>query len=414
MITCEICGSKTHAIRRHLREEHQEWSIERYQKQFPDAPIYSEEAMKAIEEAKAKQQEKQETVQIGMSGSNLAEKVVPMKRAESGINPVASIRTLKKPMHEIFKLGENPLAFSKATGKPIPITVLDPATVPEPDRIPVFDEGYIPSVELLKSIIVGIELNIPTYLYGHAGLGKSTMWELVASATNRPMRRVQHTINTEESHIVGQYVVEHIEDPKTGELKPKTKFQLGDLPMAMINGEIYLADEYDRAYPSVLSVYQAVLEGKPLHIKDAPPEMRLIRPHPEFRFVATGNTNGAGDDTGLYSSTVVQDAATFERFGIVERVTYMSQEEEMAILQSKVGCSKRHAKELIRFASEIRENAFPTEVSLTIGPRVLINIGKIGVRRGSMKKGIEVAYANRLPETERAAALSIAGRLISD
>lgn len=426
MISCQICGCKTHAVRKHLQDSHPEWTVERYEREFPEAPIFSAEALQRIEAAKIEREKALKAAQelpltqpnltVQMAGSNLAEQLQPQAAVQSApmIRRAVPVRTEKRHFHEIFKLGDNKLAFGQATGKPIPVTVLDPTTVTEPDYIPTFDEGYIFNVELLKSLIVGIEMNVPTYLYGHAGLGKSTVWEQIAAATNRPMRRVQHTVNTEESHIVGQYVVNHVTDPATGELKAKTEFQLGDLPLAMMNGEIFLADEYDRAYPSVLSVYQAVLEGKALHIKEAPPHLRVIKPHPEFRFVATGNTNGAGDDTGLYQATVVQDAATFERFGIVERIDYMSATEEEGILRAKTKCSAKDAKRAVKFANEIRQNAFPKEVSLTIGPRVLLNIVNIGIRRGNLIKGAEVAYANRLPEAERRAAISLAERILAD
>jgi len=398
MITCEICSAKTHSIRRHIADVHaDEWTESRYKEEFPDSPLMSPIAEKRVKEALSKKK----------AAEAASVKELPAVKSNPG---ATNIKTLSVAMGDAFKLGDNKLTRSAKTGNPIMITALDKSTVKEPQFIPQLDPGYIFDIEVLKTLIMGIELKIPTYLYGHAGLGKSSIFEQIAAATNRPIRRVQHTVNTEESHIVGQYVVNHVEDPVSGELKAKTEFQYGDLPLAMMNGEIFLADEYDRSYPSVLSVYQAVLEGKPLHIKDAPEEMRVVHPHPEFRFVATGNTNGAGDDTGLYQATVVQDAATFERFGIVEKIDYMPANQEIGILKSKCRLLEPDAKKIVDFARKIRSEAFPNSVSLTLGPRVLINIGKIGLARSNMQKGIEVAYANRLPEVERRAALDIAQR----
>lgn len=416
MIDCKLCGEKIHAVRTHLRDHHKDWTVARYEEEFPDAELLSKEAQEAIEKAKREQASSQGKAEVKSTGTG--GKVLKMagatkhEEAASGMaEPVTTVRSTLVNFHEAFKLGaSNKLAFSQATGKPIKLTALDRSSVGEEYLIPEFDEGYIPDIEILKSLLIALELNIPAYVYGYAGLGKSTLWELICAATNRPIYRVQHTINTEESHITGQMVVENDVDPVSGELRPKTKFQLGDLPIAMLTGGVFLADEYDRGHPSVLSVYQAVLEGKPLHIKDAPPEYRLIKPHPQFRFVATGNTNGAGDESGLHPSTMVQDAATFERFGVVERVSCLPPEQEVAMLSAKTGCTKKHATQVVRFANKIRENAFPSEVSLFIGPRVLINIVKIGMRRSSMLKGVELCYANRLPESERKAALDYAQR----
>ncbi|CDT53745.1 putative porphyrin biosynthetic protein [Vibrio coralliirubri] len=393
MIECKLCSKSVHSIALHLKKEHDGITVDDYEERFPGSPLLSEAARAKIEAKKKAVGE--------------AKKEEPKKTA---VAAAVEENTGKVPLHELFNLGSIKAART-AKGNPIPITTLE-MPEKEPELVPVFDTDYVFDVDVLKSCLMGIELSIPTYIWGHAGVGKSTFWENIAAATNRRLRRVQHTPNTEECHIVGQYVVKHIEDPKTGELKAKTEFELGDLPIAMLNGDIYMADEYDRAYPNVLSVYQAVLEGKALHIKEAPPELRYIRPHPNFRFVATGNTNGSGDETGLYQATVVQDAATFERFGIVEKIEYMPAKKETAIVMRKTGLVESDAKKIVDFAAKIRQS-YPTEVSLTLGPRVLINIAKIGLLRGDFVKGVMVSYSNRLPEAEAQAALSIAQRTLS-
>lgn len=407
MILCEICGVKAHSIRHHIRDGHNDtsWTLTKYKEEFPGAPLLSAEAEEVILKAKQSEESKKAAKESVSTLKDESEKVESVSVA-----PTGGIKTLKRAMKTAFSLGNIKAAKSTRTGLDIMVTCLDRSTVKEPSFIPDHDPGYIFDIEVLKTLLMGIEFNIPTYLYGHAGLGKSSIFEQIAAATDRPIRRVQHTVNTEESHIVGQYVVNQVIDPVSGELKAKTEFQLGDLPIAMMNGEIFMADEYDRAYPSVLSVYQAVLEGKPLHIKEAPEELRLIRPHPEFRFVATGNTNGSGDSTGLYQATVTQDAATFERFGVVEEITYMPEKQEIAILESKTNVVNEDAVKIVKFANKIRHEAYPDSVSLTLGPRVLLNAARIGLGKFDLKAGIKIAYANRLPEIERKAAMDLAQR----
>src|SRR5690606_28822452 len=156
--------------------------------------------------------------------------------------------------------------------------------------IPDKDPSYIFDINIVKSIIMGLEMNLPILLWGHAGTGKTTALEQVCAYTGRPFVRVQHTANTEEADIEGTWRV----------MNGDMTFQDGPLPFCMEEGIVFCADEYDFASPMVLSLYQAVLEGKPLRIKAA---NKSVRPHPEFRFVATGNTNGAGDETGLYAGT---------------------------------------------------------------------------------------------------------------
>ena len=104
---------------------------------------------------------------------------------------------------------------------------------------------------------------------------------------------------TSNEIVINNYNCRLLGVVKNGE----TVFELGPLPYAMKHGMVYCADEYDFAEPAVLSIYQSVLEGKPLIIKEADLENRVIKPHPNFRFCATGNTNGAGDSFGLYQGT---------------------------------------------------------------------------------------------------------------
>ena len=105
-------------------------------------------------------------------------------------------------------------------------------------------------------LLMAIELNMPLLVFGHKGTGKTTDLLQIAARTGRRVMRVQHTGNTEESHITGQYVV------RGGDLH----FQMGVLAVAMQRGLMYIADEYDFARPEVLAVYQPVLEGEPLVI----------------------------------------------------------------------------------------------------------------------------------------------------
>jgi cobaltochelatase CobS len=291
-------------------------------------------------------------------------------------------------MHEVFGLGDV-AAAKNGRGDPIQISVLEAhehsAFVPDDDPEHVWD------IDTLKNILMAIELNIPLYLWGHTGTGKTTSLLQVCARTNRPVIRVQHTINTEESHIVGQWV------SRAGE----TMFELGPLPMAMIHGWVYIADEYDFGSPAVLSVYQAVLEGKSLVIKEADGPNRITKPHPEFRFFANGNTNGNGDETGLYQGTSIQNHANYDRFGMVIETKYMSQELEAQIIVNKAKISKQDAMKLVTFATTVREAYAGNKLSSTISPRTLVFAANLGKRKGSWRSGIALSFSNKLSRVDR-------------
>ena len=198
-----------------------------------------------------------------------------------------------------------------------------------------------------------------------------------------------------------------------GDCDGRTAFELGPLAMAMKFGWLYMADEYDFGRPEVLSLYQPVLEGKALVIKEADMENRVIRPHPGFRFVATGNTNGQGDETGLYQGTTMQNAANYERFGIVEKMPYMDEATEALLVSQQAGIAMPDAKKLIQFATSIRAEFDSAKLSNPISPRSLIYAGRIGMARSNYLIGLEKAYLNRLSSVDREAARSFAARIFT-
>lgn len=367
-IECKICGAEVHSIKIHIEREHaQSWTLEGYQEAYPEAPLLSALAMKTIEEAQAKKAVK---------------------------NQVAH----KAPLHQVFGLGNIKSALN-LQGQPIPITVLgDPV---DPEMVPDVDDGHVYDLEVLKNALLAIEMVMPLYVWGHAGTGKTTVLEQICARTRRAMLRVQHTANTEECHILGQWTA----------VGGETKFELGPLALAMKRGWVYLADEYDFAMPSVLAVYQPVLEGKSLVIKEADEKNRIIRPHPDFRFFATGNTNGSGDETGLYQGTAIQNSANYDRFNMVIQMHYMKPEFETRILMNQAGISEVDAKKIVEFASRVRETYDGNRISNTISPRTLISIAKLGMFRGSYRAGIGLSFTSKLSRVDREVVDGLAQRL---
>ena len=383
-VKCEICGALAHSIQQHLRDAHADtaMSVADYQEKYPGAPIMSELARKKVEEL-------------------MAQRAAEKAKEESVKGGEAQPTHTTGFFHEVFSLGTGSGAMS-ASGKPSPVTVLIKRKE-DSDMIPDVDPNYLFNVDVLKSLMMGIEMCIPTYLWGHAGTGKTTIYEQVAARTNRPFFRVQHTANMEEEHIVGGW---RLRDGKT-------YFELGPLAMAMKFGWLYMADEYDFGRPEVTSVYQAVLEGKPLVIKEADHENRVIHPHPDFRFVATGNTNGQGDETGLYQGTNMQNAANYERFGIVEQMPYMNSGLEARLVAGQSGIPLKDAEKLVDFAGRIRAEFESGTIGNPISPRSLIYAAKIGWARGNYRTGLEKAFINRLSSTDRESAGRVAQRIFA-
>lgn len=376
-IVCEIDGARTHAISLHLKSHHPDWTVARYEEAYPNAPLFSPAALQQISK----------------------------RAAATSMTPVSAALGLassfeKKPFHEIFGLGKVKAAM-RSTGEPMMIDVVINHDPISETLIPEIDPNYVFPIEHTKDIIISLAIDLKTYVWGYHGTGKTTLLEQVCARTKRPFLRVQHTIDTESADIVGQWTV------SGGD----TIFQPGPLVDAMLNGWVYCADEYDFAIPSVTAVYQSVLEGKALLIKNAPPHLRSIKPHPNFRFVATGNTNGVGDESGLYQGTQMGNAANYSRFAMTIQIGYMDAKIEAIVVSNQAGCEVKDAAKIVEFASHVRNAYTAGKIGSTISPRELINTALIGIARADWRAGLDRAFLNRVSRVDKEAIGQFAQRV---
>lgn len=397
-VKCELDGIYVHSIKTHLKYNHPEVSLSEYRTRFPDAEIES----LYFRGLRAKMAgAKGGTAPVSVEAP-VEEKVKPTK---------AKVVPIKKDgmtaLHTIFGMTES-ADFKTASGKFVETMVFPAPSEEFAIYMAEADDGYVFEAHELRKINLALTLNLPLLLWGYHGTGKTTLVEQFVARTNRPWVRVQHTVSTEEAHILGQYVVKPNPDGEGNVMV----FEAGPLAVAMRLGLVYVADEYDFALPSVTSVYQPVLEGKALLIKEAPPEWRIVKPHPNFRFVATGNTNGSGDESGLYQGTQIMNAANYSRFGVTMQVNYRKPKIEADILKSKVGVTAPVADNFVQFANSVRQSFASGELSATVSTRELLNAATIGMAEGgNWREGLRSAYTNRLNSTDRKAVEDYAQRI---
>lgn len=119
-------------------------------------------------------------------------------------------------------------------------------------------------------------------------------------------------------------------------------FVYGPLALAVKHGHLLIINEMDLAESAELAGLNDILEGAPLVIAQNGGE--IIMPHNKFRFIATGNSAGSGDQTGLYQGVLQQNLAFLDRFRIIE-ATYAEPSVEEAILRTlRRACQKSFAK----------------------------------------------------------------------
>ncbi len=183
----------------------------------------------------------------------------------------------------------------------------------------------------------------PLYLYGPTGCGKSSLIRQLAARLNYPVFEITGHERLEISDLIGHLTVQN----------GNMEFEEGPLTMAMRIGGIFLFNELDLCSPATLAGLNTILDGSPLCIPEKNGE--LIYPAETFRFVATANTNGSSDDTGLYQGTLRQNLAFLDRFMLVE-ASYPKSEIELNILQKLFpDLPTEITSKMVDYANEVRK-----------------------------------------------------------
>ena len=229
--------------------------------------------------------------------------------------------------------------------------------------VPDVDTAYVFDPETLIPVLLAVVNNRIPWLRGHTGTGKTTLAEQVYARLNLPVFRLNLDSDITRGELVGREVIRTDSDGKT-----VTEFVDGIIAMAMQQPCLLLLDEVDAARPDMGFVLQRLLEGKGFMLLED--GGRTVVPHQHFRMIATANTNGRGDETGLYSGTRALGTAFVNRFKPYIEVDYMTEDEEAELLHDKnPALDKDNCKTIARYATEHRTAFKQSDVTLACSPR---------------------------------------------
>lgn len=182
----------------------------------------------------------------------------------------------------------------------------------------------------------------PLYIFGPTGCGKTSCLKQIAAKLNMPVYEITGHNRLEFPEMVGHHTV----------VNGSMQYDYGPLSLAMKNGGMFVLNEIDLLDPSTAAGMNSILDGSPLTIPENGGE--VIKPHPEFRFVATANSNGAGDSTGLYQGILRANLAFMDRFVLVE-ASYMPEAREKKILANKFpSLPQEILDKMVRYANHVR------------------------------------------------------------
>jgi MoxR-like ATPase len=238
--------------------------------------------------------------------------------------------------------------------------------------------------------IVRSKMFYPVFITGHSGNGKTLMVEQVCAELNRECIRVNISIETDESDLLGGPVL----------VDGNTPFRDGPVLLAMKRGAILLIDEVDRGSNKLMCL-QGILEGKAFYNKKTG---EVIKPAPGFNVIATANSKGQGTDEGKYLVQIL-DSAFLERFPITVEQEYPTATIEKKILAPLIE-DKDFVDNLVQWADVVRQSYKQGATDELISTRRLVHIAKAFVIFKDRMKAITLCL-NRFDEETKTAFLDL-------
>ena len=257
--------------------------------------------------------------------------------------------------------------------------------------VPMTDELFVPfgNFKDVKQIIKS-GVFVPIFITGLSGNGKTHSVEQACAQLKRELVRVNITIETDEDDLIGGFRL----------VNGDTVWHDGPVVEALKRGAVLLLDEVDLASNKIMCL-QSLLEGKGVYLKKT---NEYVKPAAGFTVVATANTKGKGDDTGMFIGANILNEAFLERFAFTFEQDYPTPAIETKILSrymSELNCyNEETLTNLVTWAEIIRKTYDDGGVDSVITTRRLINVVKALSIWGDINKSISLSINRFDDETK--------------
>jgi MoxR-like ATPase len=207
--------------------------------------------------------------------------------------------------------------------------------------------------------------------------------------TGRPIVRIGFTRQTDVESLIGGMALRN----------GSTVWEDGVLISAMRQpGMVILLDELTFAPAGVQAIFQQVADGDRSYFIPATGE--LVKCADGVVFVVADNTNGSGDDGGLYAGTNVCNVALVNRYARMLHIDYLSAQKEAEALANHTACPLPAAKHLADFVAQARRQ--PALQGVVISLRQMVAFVQMVQDGFSSKDAFVATLSSRMPATERA------------
>lgn len=329
-VKCLICGWSGHSIVAHLKQAHQ-LTAGQYQKKFP----------------------RDKHPDARLCSPVVSELLRRYERESKTTDDLANFTRL-------FEVQGGTPAYIAAAKQQIKMH--DPAYLKHATPL-VEDPYYYFEEENTKLTLAAITMGKSAYISGPTQCGKTSLYMQTLQRLGKACLRM----NMNGDATVRNFLGHTRADPGKG-----TYYSYGALPICMMGGLTLILDEVDYTPPQIAAVTHPVLEGsRQLYIPDTD---EVIHAHPGFSVLATGNTSGKGDPSGVYTGTEIMNTAFLERFAVKMTADYLNSDREEEMLTRRFPTANiGKMRALIKAANLVREAFKQGNLAFTYSTKKLID-----------------------------------------
>lgn len=224
-------------------------------------------------------------------------------------------------------------------------------------NVPEIDPNHFHDIELVRlltSVLSNPKKGVMAI--GHTGTGKSSGFAQFAAQLGIPVFAPTIDDDTEFRELIMSF-----EHTTNGWVTHQE-----DLLEAVQMPSWYILEEFNQRSPRLLMQFVNVLDKRELRV---PGMDKVVKVHPDFRLMLSGNAGVGGDLTRMYAGSRVGNLAFADRF-YAYRSKYMTQEQELSILEkTHSDLPLDYRKMVVKLADDVRQMFVKGEFPATISRR---------------------------------------------